>query len=284
MKKWSILIFLLILTACNEEENAQNTSIESNATSEQLNNEEQSIKVENVDAENTEQDGFAEDDEISIELEQYINELRNWQSFKSNLSYVVDYSGDKIDTEQYVETQSIDSSNQVFVTSHYIGFQNDYSEHFANRDLGGFENIQMNGWEEIDDYEYILKPSIPAKMEFLLHAMESAEWISKDDEFYQVNIGLKKEELQSMFEKMQASIFYKATESETSEDMLEIIRLETFEFENGFVGLKIGEHILEYIAEFEFYDETGELGKILLKDEFSKVNTLDATDIPEGLF
>ena len=94
----------------------------------------------------------------------------------------------------------------------------------------------------------------------------------------------KKDELQSMYEKLHASIFYKATESEITDEMLELIHMETLNLEYGYIGLKIGEHVIEYIAEFDFYDEAGELGKITLKDEFTDINTLDATDIPEGLF
>ena len=60
--------------------------------------------------------------------------------------------------------------------------------------------------------------------------------------------------------------------------------MENLNLEYGYIGIKIGAYPIEYIAEFDFYDENGELGKILLKDEFTDVNTLDATDIPEGLF
>ena len=212
MKKWGMLIFLLLLAACSGEENATNTTPENNVASDQGTNAEQSEQVEDTE-EIIEETSVDDEYDFSDELEQYIRELYDWQSFKSSLSYLVDYGGEEaIDTEQYVLTQSIDSSNQVFVTSHYIGFQNDYSEYFANRDIGGYENHQLNGWEEMDDYEYILKPSLPAKAEFLLQAVESAEWMSKDDEFYQINIELKKDELQSMFEKLHTSIFYKATE------------------------------------------------------------------------
>ena len=289
MKKWGLLILFLILSACSGEENVTNTTPENNVASDQGTNAEQPEPLESSeqpeDTEEVVEDNGIEDEyDFSDELAQYIRQLYDWQSFKSSLSYLVNYGGDEIDIEQYVDTQSIDSSNQVFVTSHYIGFQVDHSEHFANRDIGGYENFRMNGWEEIDDYEHILKPSLPAKAEFLLQAIESAEWMSKDDEFYQINIELRKEELQPMFEKLHTSIFYKATESEITDEMLELIRMEKLNLEYGFIGLKIGEHIIEYIAEFDFYDENGELGKITLKDEFTDVNMLDATDIPEGLF
>ena len=267
MKKWLFLslLLLLLLVACNAEEESTN-DVETDPKTEEA-----SSEVTEPASQSDTATEDSENNELTVNvMEQYIDGLVNWKSFEMYTDLTEEYSSEElIDSEFHQEIKYVMEPVQVYRSAHSISFANLHVEEYATA-TEGFRSEDMEEWMPFDDTEQALMNPIDARMSLLNTIISSSGNVLANSFEYHHEIDAENQ--QTVMNEAYMAIY-----GIPFDDTLELTKVKV-------VVTVLKERLEKFsITATANVEGSSDIVEIKIEERYDRINEFTEVEVPEGV-